>query len=215
VLFQYIIGDVDGFLFVVHIYVGYTILMFVLFRMVWGFNGSPRSRFRDSVRPPSEALAHARDLLRGKPPRHVGHNPLGGYMIVAMIVAILLTCCAGLIAHDDDMAGPLAAWLVGPGENFFREVHEFLATVVIVLVGLHVAGVIADRLLRPGDRIVQAMVNGHKPGSVEEAAGEQPLAPTRRAVLTAHPSLSCGCLPMPRPMSIPWCSRTMTTTIKP
>jgi len=187
VVFQYAIGDVDGLLFVVHIYVGYTILALVLYRAVWGFVGSPRSRFADFVRPPAEAMAHARALFAGRPPHHTGHNPLGGYMIVALILAILATCCAGLIAHDDDMAGPLAVWLIGPGENVFREVHAFLATVVIVLACLHVAGVVADRLLRPQDRIVQAMVTGVKPATEEAAAAEPPLVPARRAVLVAAP----------------------------
>ena len=90
-------------------------------------------------------------------------------------------------ANDDDMAGPLAVWLIGPGENVFREYHEFFATLVIVLAGLHVVGVIADRLLRPQDKIVQAMVSGDKPVSPEEAATEQPLAPSRRAILVAVP----------------------------
>ena len=187
VIFQFIIGDIDGFLFVVHIYVGYTILAFILYRITWGFVGSPRSRFSDFVAAPSVAIDHARALLKGRPPRHVGHNPLGGYMIVALIVAILVTCCLGLVAHDDDMAGPLAALLVGPGENVFREFHGFFATVVIVLAGLHVVGVVADRLLRPQDKIVQAMVTGDKPVSAEEAAAELPLAPSRRAILVAVP----------------------------
>lgn len=187
VVFQFAIGDVDGFLFVVHIYVGYTILAFILYRITWGFVGSPRSRFSDFVAAPSVAIDHARALLKGRPPRHVGHNPLGGYMIVALILAILATCCFGLIAHDDDMAGPLAVWLIGPGENVFREYHAFFATVVIVLAGLHVVGVVADRLLRPQDKIVQAMVTGDKPVSAEEAAAEQPLAPSRRAILVAVP----------------------------
>ena len=187
VVFQYVIGDVDGFLFVVHIYVGYTILAFILYRITWGFVGSPRSRFSDFVAAPSVAIAHARALIKGRPPRHVGHNPLGGYMIVALIGAILATCCFGLIAHDDDMGGPLGAWLVGPGENIFREYHEFFATLVIVLAGLHVLGVVADRLLRPQDKIVQAMVTGDKPVSPEEAAAEPALAPSRRAILVAVP----------------------------
>ena len=52
VVFQFAIGDVDGFLFVVHIYVGYTILTFVLFRVVWDFVVSPHSRFSDFVATP-------------------------------------------------------------------------------------------------------------------------------------------------------------------
>jgi cytochrome b len=177
VIFQFIIGDIDGFLFVLHIYVGYTILAFVLYRITWGFVGSPRSRFSDFVAAPSVALAHALALIKGHPPRHVGHNPLGGYMIVALIGAILATRCFG----------PLAVWLVGPGENIFCEYHEFFATLVIALAVLHVLGVVADRLLRPQDKVIQSMVTGDKPVSPEEAAAEPALAPSRRAILVAVP----------------------------
>lgn len=72
VIFQFIIGDIDGFLFVVHIYVGYTILAFILYRITWGFVGSPRSRFSDFVAAPCRAQPAGRLHDRGSDRCHPG-----------------------------------------------------------------------------------------------------------------------------------------------
>ena len=42
------------------------------------------------------AIAHLRELLGRGRPREAGHNPVGGAMVVALLLAVLLQVLAGL-----------------------------------------------------------------------------------------------------------------------
>lgn len=79
------LGDDDpGLAYVLHAYVGYGILFLLAFRLPWGLVGSRRSKFADFVRSWDEVRSRAKALrLDLDPPRSVGHNPLGGYLIAA------------------------------------------------------------------------------------------------------------------------------------
>ncbi|MCX8100792.1 MAG: cytochrome b/b6 domain-containing protein [Geminicoccaceae bacterium] len=135
----------------VHEVMGYAVLAIVAVRLVWGFVGSAHARFADFVRPPGEVLAYARGLLDGTAPRHLGHNPLAGWMILVLLAALLLTAGTGWLAQAT--AGGLA--------HAFEEVHEAAANGLLVLIGLHVLGVLAESW-REGENLVRAMITGRK-----------------------------------------------------
>ena len=59
-----------------------TILALLGFRLLWGFVGSRRSRFADFICSWGRVRAYTAELVDLAPPRHVGHNPLGGWMVV-------------------------------------------------------------------------------------------------------------------------------------
>src|ERR1700704_2630949 len=67
----------------VHDCAAYVLLALVTLRIVWGFVGPPRGRFADFIRSQSSTLLYARLVIAGQEPRYLGHNPLGGWMIVA------------------------------------------------------------------------------------------------------------------------------------
>jgi cytochrome b len=75
----------------VHIVAGYAILALIGARVLWGFVGARYARFSDFVRGPNTIRAYLSDLLRFKAPRYLGHNPLGGLMIVALLLALTAT----------------------------------------------------------------------------------------------------------------------------
>jgi cytochrome b len=92
----------------IHQWSGMTLLTLVLFRLLWGVLGSTRARFADFVRGPRAVLAYARELLRGRAPFTAGHNPLGGWMVLALLASLLMQAGTGLFANDDIMIeGPL------------------------------------------------------------------------------------------------------------
>lgn len=134
-----------------HEVIGYLVLAIVAVRLVWGFVGSRHARFSDFVRPPREVLAHARAVLEGTAPRHLGHNPIGGWMILALLAALLATAGTGWLAQE--IGGRLG--------HLFEEVHEAAANGLLVLIGLHVLGVLAESW-RAGENLVRAMITGRK-----------------------------------------------------
>jgi len=179
VLLAYFVEPEHGWQFVLHVFAGCTALALVIFRLPWGFIGSAHSRFADFVRGFSAAAAYGRQLLRLRVPRHVGHNPLGGWMVVILLAAVAATAITGLFsAGRDGEAGPFAP----AGGRGLSDWHEILGNLVIVLVVFHVCGVLVDILLT-GENIVRSMFTGRKELDEAAAALERPLVSSRRAVV--------------------------------
>lgn len=92
-----------------HIYSGYAVLGLIIFRILWGFIGSQHARFSDFVFGPGKVIQYARGLLAGKPEHYLGHNPLGGWMVVALLIALFVVSVSGLKVYAiEEGRGPLA-----------------------------------------------------------------------------------------------------------
>ena len=84
------VAMVTGFLLgkswvTVHLVAGVSAAALVGVRIVWGLLGPGPARFASFVHGPVVVLAHAREVLAGHARRHLGHNPLGGAMIVTLL----------------------------------------------------------------------------------------------------------------------------------
>jgi cytochrome b len=86
----------------VHEWAGYVVLAVVGVRLLWGVIGTRHARFGDFVFRPSVVLGYARDVLKGGAKRYLGHNPLGGAMIVALLVSLFATGATGLALESDE-----------------------------------------------------------------------------------------------------------------
>jgi cytochrome b len=69
----------------VHEALGYGVLLVVISRIYWGWRGSHYARFAQFVRSPVVTLDYARQVVAGDEKRYLGHNPLGAWMIVALL----------------------------------------------------------------------------------------------------------------------------------
>ena len=162
VLFQVVTASIGGNAMVYHERGGYTILALVLFRISWGFLGGRHARFSDFVRGPAAVRAYARELLRGEAQRYVGHNPLGGWSVVAMLASLLLQGATGLFANDDVMLeGPLVKHVSKAVSDAVTRVHDVNAVVLLVLVCIHVAAVFYY-LLGKREDLIRPMLTGKK-----------------------------------------------------
>jgi cytochrome b len=137
---------------------GYAALAIITIRIVWGFAGPRTARFADFVRTPAATVAYGLRVLSGTEPRHLGHNPLGGWMIVALIICIVATGFTGWLYTTDRY------W----GVEWVGELHEALANTLLVLIALHVAGVILASW-RHRENLVAAMLHGRKRAENENA----------------------------------------------
>ena len=135
-----------------HEWLGYAALGIVALRIVWGSIGPKYARFHQFVLGPAATLVYARAFAGRVEPRHLGHNPLGGWMIVALLAIVALTCASGWLSITDRYWG--VAWV--------QDVHAYLADALVVLAALHVAGVVYTSL-RHRENLPRAMVTGCKP----------------------------------------------------
>lgn len=150
-----------------HVQAGYTIIGLVLFRLLWGFIGTRHARFTDFVRGPHTVLSYLKSLLSRRPAHYLGHNPAGGWMVIALLVVLVLTTLSGLLTYGigESAAGPFVALGGNPGgfwSEAMEEVHEVLANLTLLLVFVHVAGVIVSSRLHH-ENLVRAMLTGRKP----------------------------------------------------
>jgi|EndMetStandDraft_4_1072995.scaffolds.fasta_scaffold210155_2 cytochrome b len=178
----FLVEPEGGIATVIHMTAGYIVIGLLLFRLVWGFVGSPRSRFADFMHPWTEVKSYAARLRRLAPPRSIGHNPLGGWMILVMLAALVGLVITGVFASGRNAAGALATSVPVDLTAVLGEAHEFFGNVMIALVIVHVAGVVVDWLLTR-ENIVKAMVTGRKRLPADLSARERPLVGGARAGL--------------------------------
>ena len=159
----------------VHMKAGYAVLTLVLFRLAWGFLGSRHSRFAAFLTGPKRALAYLRSQFGGPPIVTVGHNPLGGWMVIAMLLMVLLQAGTGLFTTDDILTeGPLYSRVSGATGALLSSIHRLGFNVLVTLVALHVAAALFYRFVKKDD-LITPMVTGRKilPSSLAEAGQRQ------------------------------------------
>jgi cytochrome b len=134
-----------------HEWIGYASLALVALRITWGWVGSRYARFSQFVRSPSDTWRYAGAVLRAGAPRYIGHNPLGAWMIVALLANIALVGFTGWLYTTN------AYW----GEKWLEDLHNSLANSLLVLVAGHVAGVVVTSFVHR-ENLVAAMIHGRK-----------------------------------------------------
>jgi len=147
-----------------HAWAGYAVFGLVLLRLVWGFIGTRYARFSDFIYPPATVKAFVGDTLQLRARRYLGHNPAGGAMIILMLLCLVLVSVTGIALYGIEAgAGPLALLAGSSGglEEVFEEVHEVFASLMVLLVVIHVAGVVVEGLVHR-DNLVKAMFTGRK-----------------------------------------------------
>ncbi len=160
---------------------GLAILALLLFRVAWGFVGSTHARFSNFVRGPRAVLAYLGELTGRATARPVvGHNPLGGWSVVALLTCLSVQVVTGLFISDEDLGieGPLAHLVSGTTSDRLAEIHEVNVLVLLALVATHLSA-IAFYWLAKGENLVKPMVTGRKsvPPALADAAarGGHPL----------------------------------------
>lgn len=163
-----------------HQIAGYTVATLVLFRLLWGVVGSRHARFAQFVRGPRATISYLQQMAQGRAHRHIGHNPAGAAMIVALLISLAGTTLAGMALLATDGHGPLATTFVAHlREHTVEDVHEFFANTTLFLVFFHVAGVLVSSLMHH-ENLVRAMITGRKRADAEPAASTlNPVTPSK------------------------------------
>jgi cytochrome b len=148
-----------------HVWVGYSVLTLLLFRVVWGFVGSDTARFGRFLRNPVAALQHLAHLGRREPDREIGHNAAGGWMVLVMLALIGVQTGTGLFANDLDdggeTEGPLMHLVSKDRSNWLDHVHSLNFKLIETVIVLHVLAIVVYAVLKRHD-LVRPMVTGTK-----------------------------------------------------
>jgi cytochrome b len=148
-----------------HVWCGYTVLVLVSFRIVWGFIGTRHARFGNFMRGPMTAGLYGVALLRGAGGQYAGHNPLGAYMVILLLLALLTQAVLGLFGNDEIYNfGPLAGYVSNARSVELTSWHRQLFWWIAGAVALHVAAVMYHRIAKR-ERLVRAMLTGRKPAA--------------------------------------------------
>jgi cytochrome b len=139
---------------------GYLALAVAALRLLTGLlSSAAQTRLSGWLHSPAITWAYALAHARGHAPRHLGHNPLGGWMMALLLADVLACGFTGWLYTTDRFWG--TAWL--------ETLHGVLGDAFVPLVLLHVAGSLwASRMHH--ENLVAAMLHGRKraagPGDV-------------------------------------------------
>lgn len=167
-----------------HILLGEVMLGLVVWRLLWGVLGSSTARFASFVRGPGAVLRY----LRGGG-KSFGHNPLGGWSVMAMLLIIAVQVGLGLFATDEDALyeGPLAHRVSYETGRTLAHRHETVFWVLVALIALHVLAILWYRIARRDD-LITPMITGRG----EPIPGEAALVPAPLWRLGLSVALAAG-----------------------
>lgn len=142
-----------------HKWNGYAVLTLLLFRLLWGCIGSSTARFADFIRGPFTVLGYLRGGARAP---SLGHNPAGGWSVLAMLGVLGMQAGAGLFTTDDIIvSGPLNFLVSSATADTLSSIHRLGYYILLGLVTLHLAALAFHRLAH-GENLVRAMITGRK-----------------------------------------------------
>jgi cytochrome b len=164
----------------IHMLLGQTMLGLVLFRLIWGLIGSSTARFAGFVRGPATLVRY----LRGRAGAGFGHNPLGGWSVLLMLLALATQAGLGLFSIDEDAieGGPLSHLVSYETARTLAHRHETMFYVLLALIALHVVAILYYLVARRDD-LVTPMVTGRRAAPEDGAAMVE--APLWRFLLAA------------------------------
>lgn len=160
---------------------GLTLAGLVIFRLLWGVIGSSTARFSQFVRGPRAVLAYIRSGAHGA----IGHNPLGAWSVVALLLLLCIQIGSGLFAVDVDgiESGPLSYLIDFDQGRLASEIHDVAFTALKVVVVLHILAVLFYLIFKRRNLIVPMFSGSQTP----ETPGTEPLvaAPFWRLAVAA------------------------------
>jgi cytochrome b len=141
-----------------HSYCGYSALVLVVFRIIWGFIGPHHARFRSFI----PSLTDLKLFLKDHQTRHLGHNPLGALSVIAMLLIVIVQASSGLFADDEiSFQGPLAKYVSEDVVKLMNSIHELNHWLVYGIVLLHLGAIFYYQRIKK-ENLLGPMVYGDK-----------------------------------------------------
>jgi len=164
----YVTNELGPTYFQYHVWCGYSLIVLVCFRIIWGFIGTYHARFSHFVRNPVTTLKYALNTLKGTEKHYTGHNPLGAIMVIVLLLGSLIQGLTGLFTNDEILnVGPLYGYISNELSLQLTSIHRQLFYWILGAVALHVVAVLVHQFVKR-DNIIVPMFNGKKVFSGEK-----------------------------------------------
>ncbi|MGS0679573.1 cytochrome b/b6 domain-containing protein [Shewanella sp. 125m-7] len=144
-----------------HQILAYGLMILIAVRLIWGLIGSDTSRFSHFVHSPKTVINYLGKTRREGISSSIGHNPVGGYMVVTLITLICVQLISGLFATDDIFTeGPLYSLVSSDTASWLTWLHKKNFDLILILAAVHVLAVGVHMI--KGDKILGPMFSGYK-----------------------------------------------------
>lgn len=206
VLGAYISHEAGIEYFIYHLWCGYAVVVLVSFRILWGVVGTYHARFWNFLKNPTHTIRYGMDLLSNKETHYTGHNPLGAWMVIVLLVALLVQGITGLFGNDEILNfGPMYGYVSNELSLKLTSIHRQLFNLLAAAVVIHVMAV-AFHLIIKKENLIRAMLTGRKPrnqvsSSIEIKSSRLWLAALLLVGLCAALAWLVGHAPKPEPIS--------------
>lgn len=141
----------------------YLLMAILSFRLIWGIMGSDTARFSHFVRSPKKVIQYASSPQK---PESIGHNPMGGYMVLLLLSLLTIQLVSGLFATDDIFTeGPLYSYVSSATASTMTWLHKQNFNLILGFSAMHVLAVVI--YLLKGENLIKAMFTGYKHLKVE------------------------------------------------
>lgn len=160
---SWVLGQFGPSRMTLHFWSGYAIIALLVFRLVWGLVGPRPARFAHFIKGPRAVWGYARGFFSREPSFWDGHNPMGALSVIAMLALLVVQVATGLVSDPDDFinVGPLADQVSRATNKAAVGWHHLGATLILILVVLHVAIVLWYRFWKRED-LIRPMITGWK-----------------------------------------------------
>ncbi len=150
-----------------HFWIGYTTLGLVAFRIIWGFVGPRNARFTTFVAGPSRVMAYLRTLLKRDSPVTTGHNPLGGMVVILMLLMLGAQATTGLFLIDNTevWTAPYYPVVSAATAATLGKFHHLNFDVLFWVICLHVLAIIFYKVYKR-QNLVLPMITGSRPAQL-------------------------------------------------
>lgn len=135
-----------------HQWLGYVAVAWLSVRFIWGFIGRGAARWSDFFPTRANLTAHITALVKKEPYHRMGHSPLGGLVMILMMLCILLLGMTGFMMAEIDYF-----W----GEDWVENLHSWIANSLIALVSIHIFAALFESY-RLKENLPLSMITGKR-----------------------------------------------------
>lgn len=145
-----------------HVAFGEILLALVIFRLIWGLVGSDTSQFRNFLTSPRTTVYYllGRECHETSP--RVGHSPLGGWMVLFLIILLFVQTLSGLFIYNDvAKVGPFFGKFPQTMVEAIVHLHVVVSKILLLSIALHILA-IGFYLVVKKQNLVVPMISGKR-----------------------------------------------------